>query len=448
MTSTRLSTHTRRTVLRAGAGATAGLALGLPQMRRAGAANITLKMWQMIFPYSDPNDKSKKPEDFWIHQSLKRFQDANPGIEVKLEDQPLGDPSVFTKYRTASIAKNGPDLFATWSGTYMLNLKQYLEPLDPYITDQDRARIFGWEAATEGFVPGKGTTYGVPAGTDGLVCFFTNKELLQKAGVDPEAPIPTPFDQFTAFLDKVKASGTTPLVLNNQGFVLHTLNYWTAQVVGGAPGLQELIDGKRNFSDADSLDVATKWATLSSRSISGAPTMQESQANQLLFAGKAAMTTAGSWVIQNARVALGDKLGMVKIPDFNADVTIKDAGVGGPGTVYVVSNYSQQKDAAVQLIKHLMSKPEQEARAKSNEGALINVNDVDFTTLYDEPLRVQQQQWVADPAHVIFWPDNVYPFDLTNEIIQRGQAAWTGDTSPADFMKQLDQKRDELLGKS
>src|SRR5262249_55656642 len=163
-----------------------------------------------------------------------------------------------------------------------------------------------------------GTPTGAPAGTDGLVCFFTNKELLQKAGVDPEAPIPSPFDQFTGFLDKVKASGTTPLVLNNQGFVLHTLNYWTAQVVGGAPGLQELIDGKRNFSDADSLDVATKWATLSSWTISGAPTMQESQANQLLFAGKAAMTTAGAWAIHDARVALGDKLGMVKIPDFNA----------------------------------------------------------------------------------------------------------------------------------
>src|SRR5262245_272022 len=107
MTSTRQATHCRRPVLRAGAGARARRALGFPHIRRAGAADVKLTMWQMIFPYTDPNDKSKKPEDFWIHQSIKRFQDANPGIEVKLEDQPLGDPSVFTKYRTASIAKNG-----------------------------------------------------------------------------------------------------------------------------------------------------------------------------------------------------------------------------------------------------------------------------------------------------------------------------------------------------
>jgi raffinose/stachyose/melibiose transport system substrate-binding protein len=449
MTTKAHSIQSRRRVLRAGAGAAAGLALGLPRIRRAGAADVELTMWQMIFPVTDPNDKSKKPEDFWIHQAIKRFEEANPGTSVKLEDPP-GAPETFTKYRTASIAKNGPDIFATWSGHYMLDMKQYLEPLDPYVTTEDRARIFGWEAATEGFKPGEGTTYGIPAGTDGVVCFFTNKELLQKAGVDPEAPLPPTFDEFTALLDQIKASGTTPLVLSNQSFVYHTLNYWTAQVVNGAPGLQELIDGKRNFSDPTTLEVARKWATLSNKdwTIPGTPTMEESQAAQLLFAGKAAMITSGAWFIRDARVALGDKLGMVKIPDFNADVTIKDAGVGGPGTVYVVSNYSEKKDAAIALIKHLVSKEEQEKRATANEGALINVNDVDYTTLYNEPLRLQQQQWVSDPAHVIFWPDNVYPFELITEIIQRAQTAWTGDSSPEEFMKQLDQKRDELLGKS
>ena len=42
-----------------------------------------------------------------------------------------GDTSAFTKYRTASVAKNGPDVMGVWSGSYMLALKDFLEPLAP-----------------------------------------------------------------------------------------------------------------------------------------------------------------------------------------------------------------------------------------------------------------------------------------------------------------------------
>jgi raffinose/stachyose/melibiose transport system substrate-binding protein len=223
MTEVRFS---RRDVLRLG-GAAAGAAI-LPTGLHAGAQEAELTFWNMIFPVTDPNNKTKKPEDFYIHQAIKRFEEANPGIKVTISDVP-GAPESFTKYCTAGIAKNGPDLFATWPGRYMLDMKQFLEPLDPYFPQEERTRIFGWEAVTEGFIPGQGTTYGVPAGTDGVICFYTNTELLQKAGIDPEASWPQDFDGFLAMLDTIAASGTQPLVLSNQGYVWHLLDYWLAQ---------------------------------------------------------------------------------------------------------------------------------------------------------------------------------------------------------------------------
>jgi raffinose/stachyose/melibiose transport system substrate-binding protein len=110
----------------------------------------------------------------------------------------------------------------------------------------------------------------------------------------------------------------------------------------------------------------------------------------------------------------------------------------------MVTNYSQVKDEAVTFLKFLMSKEEQELKAKSGEGRLLNVTDVDTAEFYS-PLRQKQQEWAALPS-TVFWLDNLYPADLTNEIKAQSQLAWTGQISPADFLSAIDAKRDELLG--
>ena len=46
----------------------------------------------------------------------------------------------------------------------------------------------------------------------------------------------------------------------------------------------------------------------------------------------------------------------------------------------IVSNYSEVKEQAVNFIKHLMSKEEQELKAASGEGSLLNVTDVDTSS--------------------------------------------------------------------
>src|SRR5262249_33048708 len=139
-----------------------------------------------------------------------------------------------------------------------------------------------------------------------------------------------------------------------------------------------------------------------------------------------------------------DKLGMVKMPNFSPDAPLQNGGIGGTGNAFIVSNYSQMKQEAVDFIKFLMSKEEQAFKAESGEGRLINVTDVD-TAKYYSPMKQTQQKWGIEPS-TVFWLDNLYPPDLTSELTAQAQLAWTGQLSATEFLAKADAKRDELLG--
>ncbi len=435
----------RREFLRLGGAAVGGATLLSACTASVGSQSgpVTLKFWNSTYATTDASNKSKRLDQFYISQAVQRFEAQNPGIKVQMQVTP-GTTDMFTQYRVASIAKNGPDVMTLWSGSYMLQLKEFLEPLDSYFTQQEIARLRGWDAVTEGFKAGAGKIYGVPNASDGISALYYNKQLLAKAGVDPEANWPTNFDDFLALLGKIKASGTTPFTLYDNGYTFFSLDYWIAQMVNGDHGILELVQRQRNFSDPDLVSVAQKWSQVAQYSLPGAPTMNSGQAEQFFLQGKVAMTIDGPWNIADMRQALGNNLGMHRLPDFSVDAPIHNAGIGGAGTALIVSNYSKHKNEAAKFIKFLMSKDEQTRRAQDASEGLISAADVDVSTIYKEPLRVQQQQWVLEP-NTMFWPDNVYPAELTNELAAQAQLAWTGKISAQEFMRRLDAKRDQLL---
>src|SRR3954451_15478611 len=190
---------------------------------------------------------------------------------------------MFVKYRTASVAQNGQDFASMWSGTYFLDLKDFIEPLGRYFSADEKARIQGWEAVVEDFDPANPNIYGVPSGSDGTVCYFYNKELMAAAGVDVETGWPQDFDGLAATLEKIKASGKTPMGLESYGYLWHILMYWIAQTVGGSKGICELGSGVRKFNDPALVDIVGKWLTLTQYTAEGAESMQGPDSEQLLF---------------------------------------------------------------------------------------------------------------------------------------------------------------------
>src|SRR5829696_841927 len=259
----------RRKVWQLGA---AAAGLGLWPNGRAAAQDAAITFWNTTFPMVDPNDKAKRPEDFYISQAIVRFQEANPGVTVQMETIPGGTDS-FTKFRTASVAQNGPDVMGMWSGSYMLGVQDFLEPLNEYFTAEERARITGWEATSADFKADSDQIYGVPAGSDGTTCIFCNLELLAKGGVDPDGNWRASFDGFVGALESLKTAGIMPMALDENGIIWQILSWWQAQELGGSTIVGQLVSGERNFNDPVLVNVVQQWQRLKDYAVPGAETM-------------------------------------------------------------------------------------------------------------------------------------------------------------------------------
>ncbi|WP_152365953.1 ABC transporter substrate-binding protein [Microlunatus speluncae] len=391
------------------------------------------------FPTTDSNDKSKKPADFWINQAIGRFT-AKTGVEVKVEELP-GDATMFTKIRTASIGGKGPDVASVWSGSYMLSVGDFLEPMRQYFDDTEFAALSGWPAVTEGFDPTQGDKIlGVPNGTDGAMALLFNAEQLDRAGVDP-AGWPNEFDTWIGELDKIKTSGVTPLTLGKLNYLYFTYDTWLAQAAGGPPGIGELSSGAKKFTDPAIVDATTKWLRLRDYTVPGAPTIEDTQASQQLFNGKAAMSVGGAGGVRQLRKKLGDKSGAGKLPTISA-TAIQGGTVGGCGNAFIVSKNSKRKEQSVELIKHLLSAEEQRTFAESGDPGPL-VGRTDLSDLYPDPLVNQLQAWGVEASNT-FWPDNTFPADLVSELGAQAQLAWNGDIGAEEFLAKLDAKRDSL----
>ncbi|MFC5404185.1 ABC transporter substrate-binding protein [Cohnella soli] len=397
---------------------------------------IKLVFWNTSYPTIDENDKTKKKEAFYIYKAIKRYEDAHPGITIDIQDIPDGT-NAMTKFQTAGIAGSGPDVTNLWSGNYTLDLKSFIEPLNDYLDQKDIDNLTGWNAVTENFAD-QGTVYGIPDGTDGTIGILYNKQLFASAGVDPVKEPPHNVTDFMAMLKKIKDSGVTPIGSENDGDFVYFLDYWFAQMVGTS-GINDIVNGKTNFSNPQFAQVMDGYLQLYKNGY-----VINDQAQTNFYNGKVALIFGGYGYLKDAQSALGDKLGTMKIPDFSESALVRGGGIGGTGAAFVVAKSSKHPKEAVDFIKFLMSQEEQIARFKDGYGKLINIRNVDPAMFTDDPLVKEQQQWADEPS-TIFWPDNIYPSELSGYISNMNALVIKQQLAPADFLAKLDQKRNEIL---
>src|SRR6185436_12715050 len=101
-------------------------------------------------------------------------------------------------------------------------------------------------------------------------CIYYNKELLDKAGVDPEGDWRASVDGFIGALEKIEASGTKALVMDQNSIIWQLLAWWIAQELGGSSVVSELVSGERNFSDAPLPDIVASWQKVKDHTLPGA----------------------------------------------------------------------------------------------------------------------------------------------------------------------------------
>ncbi|BBI33500.1 ABC transporter substrate-binding protein [Cohnella abietis] len=397
---------------------------------------VKLVFWNTSYPTIDQNNKTKKKEEFYIYKAIKRYEEAHPGVTVDIQDVPDGTNAI-TKFQTAGIAGNGPDVTNLWSGNYTMDLKAFIQPLNSYLQKSDIDSMTGWNAVTENFAD-EGTIYGIPDGSDGTIGILYNKKMFADAGVDPEQNYPKNANEFLEMLKKLKASGVTPVGTGEDGDFVYFLDYWFAQMVG-TPGINDIVNGKMDFHNDKLVEVMKSYLQLYTDG-----NVKTDQHETQFFNGKVAMIFGGFNLVNDARKALGDNLGMFKIPNYSEDALVKNGGIGGTGADFVVSKSSEHPEEAVKFILFLLSKEEQVERFKDGYGKLLNIQNVDATEFTQDPLIIRQQQWASEDS-TIFWPDNIYPSELSDYISSLNALVIKSQLDTSDFLSKLDQKRNEIL---
>ena len=112
--------------------------------------------------YIGVNDLNISRENWYITQAIERFENEHPNVRIDYEIVAHSSETI-KKFEMACEAKTGPDIVTLWSSSYAAQVKDYLLPLDSYISEEERNVITGWDT-----VQFDGVTYGYPTNDSGV----------------------------------------------------------------------------------------------------------------------------------------------------------------------------------------------------------------------------------------------------------------------------------------
>ena len=191
-------------------------------MKRLGAIAVAITMIAGVVLNAPANAAAKQTLTVWatggdadaavMKAAGKAFEDANPGVTVKVEAISWGDG--YAKVLAAAAAKKGPDVFTgglSWgisagnkgalADLRALGVANYVQPKVPV---QIYKALVGYKSTK---------VYAVPFDLT-LMMMFYDKTTLKNAGI---TSTPDTIDEFNAAAAKLKAAGVATPVYNEWG---------------------------------------------------------------------------------------------------------------------------------------------------------------------------------------------------------------------------------------
>ena len=373
-------------------------------------------------------------------EAAQMYEKAHPG--VKIEFDYLENEAFKAKLPTLLQSKDRPSLFHSWGGGVMI--EQINSGVVQDITD----------AITEGgfkdtFYPAgiqnysyQGKTYGLPNNVAPIV-FWYNKELCQKAGVDP-----TKIKYWDDFIDAVKkcqAAGITPLAVGGKDkWPLHFYPTFLMMRILGKEGMQAAYEGKNGgFGSPEVIKAFQLYQDLAALKPFQKGYLANTYAESAgtFHDGKTAFHLMGTWDITEGRSDSADgkglpdeKLGWFFFPE------VKD-GKGHANDIFAsLDGWLVAKDApkeTVDFLKVWLGKDIQNKIAE--EGLFIpmvkGTADVIKEQFYKEIAQeIERSQWIQIAMDQLLGPDTGRVFndasaDIAAGNITAGQAAATIEKS-------------------
>jgi multiple sugar transport system substrate-binding protein len=353
---------------------------------------VTITYWQYTFP-------TKVTE---IKALVDKFQQQNPGITVVAQDFPYDQYN--QKVNAAMNAGQGPDIMNLYYGWLPLYVGQdYLQPIPSDFMTNQQIEDYYIPMVTAGKV--NGTYYALPIAVRSLALIW-NKDLFQKAGLDPNSP-PKTWDELIADAKKMtirQANGQ----LQQEGFAwnvtgqgYHTFEEIFLREWGATPFSD---DGKKVLWNAtpNGLQAFTYWINMEQQAKIGEPDFLQNY-NDAFFAGKAAMMIDGSFDVASIKKAAQFPWGVTTPPLKEVGGTPSNFGsFWANGFAKGVSG--AQLAAAEKFMKFLIS-PDTERDWLQNIGELPAAKQfADDATINNDPIYGPFVQGLK-AAHATFFVD-------------------------------------------
>ena len=369
----------------------------------------------------------KLPKVLAIWQEAgQTYEKAHPG--VKIEFDYLENEAFKAKLPTLLQSKDRPSMFHSWGGGVMYEQINagVCQDITSAISEGGFKDTF-YPAGVQNFTY-QGKTYGLPNDVAPIV-FWYNKDLVQKAGVDP-----TKIKDWDDFIDAVKkcqAAGITPLAAGGKDkWPLHFYPALLMMRIMGKEGMQAAYDDKNGgFGSPEVIKAFQLFKDLASLN----PFQKGFLANTYgesagtFHDGKTAFHLMGTWDITEGRSDSSDQKGL---PDEKLGWFFFPEVKGGKGHANDIfaslDGWLVAKDApkeAVDFLKVWLGKEVQDKIAE--EGLFIpmvkGTADVIKEQFYKQIAQeTATSQWIAIAIDQLLGPDTGRVFNDASADIAAG----------------------------
>jgi multiple sugar transport system substrate-binding protein len=230
----------------------------------------------------------------WGEQMVEAWNADNPDEQITAQEIPAGSSSEEV-IGAAITAGNAPCLifntapaavpqFEKQGGLVSLST---FEGGDDYITERSGE-------LAEQYASSDGSYFQMPWKSNPVVIFY-NKTMFADAGLDPEAPDLSTYDEFLETSRALTEAGVAPFAINpapTSEFFQSWFDFYP--LYAAETGGQLLVeDGEATFDSDAGEAVAEFWATMYAEGLSG----QEQYQGDSFVDGESAMAIAGPWAI-------------------------------------------------------------------------------------------------------------------------------------------------------
>ncbi|HHW47752.1 MAG TPA: carbohydrate ABC transporter substrate-binding protein [Clostridiaceae bacterium] len=369
----------------------------------------------------------------YMEEIVQRYQKKYPNVTVDAVLQE--SDTLYSAFRTAESAGEGPDVQFLWGGT--LDLEDAwlgnLVPVSDYITSEQMADIASSSLAETNW---DGKQWGIPAYQIAFGVAY-NKKMFADAGLDPENPYET-WDEFIACCEALKKAGHTPLGFGlKDGWLPGWFAFYLAQQnLDSVNDLITCIRGDAKYTDPKYSEWLEKVKELVDKGYvnNDIQSLDFYQGQQLLENEQAAMTFhAHPYAVQLEKTMGSDTIGFARPPVYGKGKLA--TAIAAPCQIYTIPKSAKHKEGAAQFILFLHEEDNLKLLYEKANALMPNMKFKSewLTSEVDKKVTSWLKEY-KNMCYQYYYPP-MFEYEGLVPVVQK---MFSENLSPADAAKELD----------